>query len=239
MSTPITTTIQTWIQYGHDSGFLSPLFPLIWLSLPLFFLSCLFARYVEGPETQQFNYVEAKRSFMNSVILGSLYSYGPLMKHFLDENKTEMTWDEMLWKGMVAAFIVDALFYWIHRAMHDIPSLRPLHAQHHERLAKHTVWGGFDEDWFETLIVWGYLTAPFLFLTVTPEFIVLMICGGSVDTALMHSTYAFSKLVPHVPPYPLIGSWFHHTHHVTITKNFGGVFVFWDYVMGTYKEASN
>ena len=129
--------------------------------------------------------------------------------------------------------MVDAAFYWVHRAMHDIPALRPLHARHHALLAKHTVWGGLDEDFGEMLAIFLYINCAFFVLPVTPEYITWFLAGGALQTAFMHGTRAGGWLFP---PWPFVGALVHHEHHVTITRNFGGVLVFWDKLMGTEKR---
>lgn len=206
---------------------------MVWLALPMFWVGAIIVRLLEGPIRQRFNLEEALHSFRNQLMLGFMWSFGPLCKWFIDANKTEMTLEEWVWKSTVAALVVDAAFYWVHRSLHDIPMLRPIHAKHHALLAKHTVWGGIDEDPLEVLTMFAYINLPFLFISVMPEYLMLFIGVGSIQTALMHGSTAGGWWLP---PWPLVGALTHHGHHQTITKNYTGVFVFWDHLMGTHKH---
>ena len=210
----------------------SPLFPWVWLSLPLFFLCCGVIRLIEG-ERQSFNYAEALGTAFGSCILGSLWSSGYVMQFFLDPAKHELSAFEAVWKAIFVVLTMDCLFYWIHRALHEIPFLRRFHAHHHKRMASHTCWGGLDEDLSETMLIFGWLNAPFLFVSVTPGFVLAYVLAGSCQTALMHGTkdYGF-------PPRPLVDTAFHFQHHANPTKNYGGALVLWDAVMGTQAAAA-
>ncbi|KAH9254260.1 hypothetical protein BASA81_007861 [Batrachochytrium salamandrivorans] len=220
------------LKHARESGWVSPLFPLVFVALPMFWLGALLVYWVEGPVKQKFNLSEFTGSVKSQAVLAFLWSCGPVCRVFLDNSKVDMTLEEYVWKGAAAAIIVDAAFYWVHRAMHDIPWLRQFHAKHHALLAKHTVWGGVDDDLVEVLCIFAYLNLPFCVLTVTPECIVIYIAVGAVQTALMHGTTIGGWWAP---PWPTVGAIVHHGHHQTITKNYGGVFVFWDHLMGTNK----
>ncbi|KAH9249612.1 hypothetical protein BASA81_012572, partial [Batrachochytrium salamandrivorans] len=137
------------LKHARESGWVSPLFPLVFAALPTFWLGALLVYWVEGPVKQKFNLSEFTGSVKGQFVLMCLWSCGPVCRVFLDNSKVDMTLGEYVWKAIVAALIVDAAFYWVHRAMHDIPWLRQFHAKHHALLSKHTVWGGLDEDLVE------------------------------------------------------------------------------------------
>jgi sterol desaturase/sphingolipid hydroxylase (fatty acid hydroxylase superfamily) len=209
---------------------LSPLFPHVWLALPSFFLGCVVVRMAEGPR-QSFSPWEALSTLLNASLLGALWSSRSVMAFLLDPSKTDMSAPEFLCKLALASLIMDASFYGIHRALHRFRWLARFHARHHALHAKHTVWGGLDEDWQETLLIFVYLNAPFLLLSVTREFYLVYILAGSFQTALMHGT---SNAM--FPPWPFVNASFHHRHHMYENKNFGGAFVFWDALFSTTKK---
>lgn len=209
----------------------SPLFPLVWLALPSFYLGCLAVRAVEG-DRQRFNLKEARSTLLNSIILGCLWTSGFVMQFLMDDEKTSMSPEEFAYKTVLVVAIMDLSFYWIHRALHEIPALRRFHKIHHALRASHTCWGGLDEDFEETFVIFLYLNAPFLFVSVTREFYLFYVLAGSFQTALMHSTSLS------FPPAPFVNGVFHHKHHMYESKNFGGALVFWDKAFGTEKKDS-
>lgn len=224
-----------WILDLRADGTASRLFPLIWVTFPLFWLTCCAVRLVEG-KRQAFSPGEAALSLLNQMILGALWSAGPVVDRLVVDPTAALegeTWTGLVAKTAAAAVVVDAAFYWIHRAMHDVPALRWIHARHHLNLARHTVWGALDENPIETLTIFAYITLPFALIPAPPELIVAFIAAGSVQTVLMHGTVVGGFWLP---PWPLVGARIHHGHHVTITKSFGGVTVFWDTVMGTARK---
>jgi len=211
-----------------DNEYLSSIFPYIWLSSPCFFLGCLVVRAIEG-KRQAFNFDEFKSTVFGSILLGILFSSRQIMQLFLDDSKTTMEPLEIVLKLIFAVSFMDFIFYWIHRSLHEVQSLRKYHAVHHRLRANHTVWGGLDENWQETIVIFMYLNAPFLFISVTKEFYLMYLIAGSFQTALMHGTSIS------FPPRPLVNATFHHTHHKYLTKNYAGAIMLWDYLFGTMK----
>eukprot|EP01084_Bolivina_argentea_P295887 509529_1 len=211
--------------------YISCLFPTVWLALPTFYFGCLLVRIKEG-DKQRFNINEAISTFYNSCILGFLWSFQPIMKFLIDENKMEMTPIEFIIKLIFIVFIMDSCFYWIHRAMHYYKPLQCYHKKHHLLGIKHTCWGGLDENIEETFVIFCYLNAPYLFISVTKEFYLVYILVGSFQTAIMHGLDNFYF---NLPPYPLVGGKFHNEHHKHPNKNFSGATQFWDIFMNTKK----
>merc|ERR1711871_1647018 len=112
--------------------------------------------------------------------------------------------------------------------MHTIPCLKVAHLKHHRLLQDVSVWGGFDQDALEVVINFGWINAPFLFLSVTPAFYLTYICGGAVQTALIHGTQDNVAL-----PWPLVNASHHYVHHVRPNKQFGAGLLIWDNLCGT------
>ena len=229
------------------SGWASPLFPLLWTGMPLFWLAMGVVRVVEGAERQRFNAEEARASLRNQMVLGVLWS-GPLGAWLVDPKATWAGTVEAargdLWgvvrdwtaRTAVAALITDGVFYWVHRALHEVEWLWPTHAHHHRWRAKHTVWGALDESLDELATIFAYVSLPFWLKPACAELVAAYVAGGAVQTAVMHGTTTGGWWFP---PFPLVGAKTHHTHHMHERKNYGGVFVFWDWVMGTYKASSS
>ena len=135
---------------------------------------------------------------------------------------------EFAWKFVFTVLMIDVVFYWMHRFMHENKTVyKWCHSKHHLLGAKHTVWGGLDVDFLETLSIFWYLTLPFLFVSVTPEFCTLLLVAGAFQTALIHGTKGS------FPPWPICNANFHHGHHMYRTKNYAATFTFLDEILGT------
>lgn len=130
---------------------------------------------------------------------------------------------------------VDFLFYWFHRMGHSINILWAAHAPHHS-----------SEELNYTVGLRASVTqrlASFLFywplaLVAKPE-VVLPLVGLHLLIQLIPHTRAIKRL----PPW--IESWLntpthHRVHHGInpkyLDKNFGGTFIIWDKLFGTYAE---
>lgn len=135
---------------------------------------------------------------------------------------------------LVALLAYDFLYYWAHRMSHHAPFLWAGHAVHHQP----------DELNLSVLF-----RAPVAALVQTfPLYLVLAIAGVP---AVMYATVAVvvhasmlwlhTRLIPDLPGLDWIVNTpaLHRLHHSSSvddgTRNFGGLFAFWDRAFGTYQ----
>lgn len=144
----------------------------------------------------------------------------------------ELTMTPLLW---VLAFVLyDFCYYWSHRCQHQINFLWGIHVVHHQSeefnlsTALRQPFNGF---WIGSLF---YL--PLLFLGFPPEVIVAV---GSLN--LIYQYWVHTRFINTLGwlEKVLVTPMNHRVHHAIndpyIDRNFGGVFILWDRLFGTYQ----
>lgn len=143
------------------------------------------------------------------------------------------------WVLSVLLMIVlhDIYFYWMHRAIH-LPSLyKHVHLVHH-RSVNPSPWASYAfhpiEGFLEAAVIY-----PIAFLipyhpTALMSFLVFMI----VYNVYGHLGY---EIIPRRLQQSLVGRWLntsvdHNVHHKHFSGNYGLYFLFWDRMMGTYRQ---
>ena len=134
----------------------------------------------------------------------------------------------------VAAFILyDISYYWMHRCSHEIKFLWATHVVHHhgEEFNLSTALRQTSTDF---LFKWIFYT-PILFLGIPPEIF--------VTVAGVNLIYQFWVHTEHIGRLGILDYIFvtpsnHRIHHAQnkeyIDANYGGVFIIWDRMFGTY-----
>jgi len=132
--------------------------------------------------------------------------------------------------GLLLFVLLDFCFYWMHRASHRVRWFWCAHVTHHssERM-------NFSTDIFNG----GWLFyVPLAFLGFNPVWI-----GVCVALSLVYQFFIHSTLIPKLHPaieYVFNTASHHRVHHASnadyIDTNFGGVFIVWDRLFGTFVE---
>jgi sterol desaturase/sphingolipid hydroxylase (fatty acid hydroxylase superfamily) len=130
----------------------------------------------------------------------------------------------------------DLLFYWFHRAGHRINILWAAHATHHSAeelnyaVALRT---SFTQRAASFLLYW-----PLALLGFSPQMIIPVVAANLVFQFLPH-TRVIGKF-PKWIDYWLNTPYHHQVHHganrVYWDKNYGGTFIIWDRLFGTYQD---
>lgn len=143
--------------------------------------------------------------------------------------------NDSLWVWISAVILYDFCYYWNHRAGHRITLLWAAHAVHHqsEDYNLSTALRQTSTGWIFSWIF--YL--PLAILGYPPEVIAV---AGLID--LLYQYWVHTEHVPKL-------GWFdrifcspsnHRVHHAVnaeyLDKNYGGIFVLWDRIFGTFKE---
>lgn len=139
-----------------------------------------------------------------------------------------------LWVFLLAFVIWDFLFYLQHLIHHKIPLFWAIHEVHHQG-KEFNLSLGIRNSWYSSLS-----SIPFFFIMAIigfpPEvFIVVSSLNYSVQFINHNSLFSRIPWVEHILVTPATHK-IHHGHNAPYRdKNFGGTFIIWDKLFGTYQ----
>lgn len=155
---------------------------------------------------------------------------------FVYEHASLIRWEPgSVWPWVIGVLGVDLGYYVWHRVSHVVNAMWAVHAVHHH-----------SEDYNLAVALRQPLIEP---LTWTPFFCVFAVVGVPADVALisfgLNLFYQFWLHTELVDKLPWVFEWVlntpshHRVHHGIepeyLDKNFGGMFVFWDRMFGTFE----
>lgn len=143
------------------------------------------------------------------------------------------------WTGSVLAIlaayvIVDFLFYWYHRAIHEVRFGWAAHVNHHSSQymnAGTALRSSFFEAWFEPVFL-----IPAVLLGMDPLMVVALIALNHLYQYWLHT-----RLIPKLGPVEWVFNTpsHHRVHHASniryCDKNYGGTLIVWDRLFGTFE----
>ncbi len=139
------------------------------------------------------------------------------------------------WYGWVLALVFyDLCYYWLHRISHTSAIFWAAHAVHHQSQS-YNLSTALRQTSSGAFLGWIFFI-PMALAGVPPAVIGIV--------ALIDLLYQFWVHTEHVPKLGWFDRWFcspsnHRVHHAVndeyIDKNYGGVFVFWDRLFGSYQ----
>ena len=144
----------------------------------------------------------------------------------------ELTMTPLLW--VVAFVFYDACYYWNHRAQHSINVLWGIHVVHHQS-EEYNLTTALRQP-FNGFIIGSLFYLPMLFIGFPPEVIVTV---GSLN--LIYQYWVHTRLIGTLGwmEQVFVTPMNHRVHHAIndpyIDRNFGGVFILWDRLFGTYQ----
>lgn len=141
---------------------------------------------------------------------------------------------ESVWTTAIAFVLTDFLYYWEHRASHNLAPLWLFHEVHHSSKFFNFA-TSFRLSWL------GRLTAPIFFCPLVffgfkPDQLVLFFTANLFFQFFLHT-----KTVPKLGVLEGIFNTpsAHRVHHarnpIYLDKNFGGILIVWDRLFGTYQ----
>lgn len=142
-----------------------------------------------------------------------------------------------IWAIIVTFIVTDICFYWYHRFSHQVKFLWAFHLTHHSSQSMNLT-TAYRINWFSAAIL------PFFFIPA-----VLMGCSPLV-ILLGYQVNLFYQFFMHTEAVGKLGFLegiintpsAHRVHHgsnaIYLDKNYGGVFMVWDRVFGTYEPES-
>ena len=138
------------------------------------------------------------------------------------------------WLAWVAVLLaVDHQFYWFHRASHRVNALWAAHAVHHQS-EEYNLSTALRQSWIE-----GLLATPFYFPLAVVGFPLAMFATASTVN-LLYQFWVHTRLIGRLGRAEgvLNTPSSHRVHHGIdpsyVDKNYGGMFMLWDRMYGTY-----
>lgn len=161
-----------------------------------------------------------------------IFAFGFLVKNF------NLHWIDQcprLWQFAFGFIAWDFCFYWMHRLHHKIPLLWAVHHVHHQG-EEFNLTLGVRNSWYSSLTNFPFIAG-------------LAIIGLPVDIFIIvssiHYTVQFYNHNAIVQKSGFLDRWLvtpanHYVHHglhpLYIDKNFGGTFLLWDKLFGSYQK---
>ena len=144
---------------------------------------------------------------------------------------------DTIWGWVVAVLLFDFVSYWYHRHAHEISAMWAVHAVHHAA-EDFNLGAALRQPLFSQLYVWLYRLP--LALVMPLEMFVIVVVFDYLYQFLQHTQYV-GKLGPiewimNTPSH-------HRVHHGRddhyLDKNYGGIFIIWDRLFGTFQVEEN
>ena len=214
---------------------------IITLAVPAFFI-LIFIELIYGLASGKSNY-RLNDSF-TSISLGLISRYIPLLglgiqgaafAYVAQYYNLKLFSPSSVWVWVFAFFLYDFCYYWMHRLHHEVKVLWATHVVHHHgeefnlSTALRQTSTGFLWKWIFYLPIFIVGIPPEVFVTV----------------AGVNLVYQFWVHTEHIPKlgwyeYVFVSPSNHRIHHAQnkhyVDANYGGVFILWDRLFGTYKE---
>ena len=136
---------------------------------------------------------------------------------------------------LVATVLFDFIFYWAHRWGHEVNIFWGAHIVHHQS-EHYNLSVALRQSWFHNLLsFWMFLPIPLF--GIDP----IVFLGANAFNTL-YQFWIHTELIGKLGPLEWIFNTpsAHRVHHSTnpqyLDKNYGGLFIIWDRIFGTYQE---
>lgn len=162
--------------------------------------------------------------------VGVLYLYD-----FIYRNYALFNWEFNVVNTILLLFLFDFIFYWAHRWGHEVNFLWGGHVVHHSS-EDYNLTTALRQPWFFQLITFN-LFLPLAVLGFDTK--ILAVVAG-ID--ILYQFWIHTQLIKKLGPleWVLNTPSHHRVHHGSnpqyIDKNYGGVFIIWDRLFGTFEE---
>ena len=143
----------------------------------------------------------------------------------------------MGWLAIICAYIAtDFLFYWLHRMIHEVRMAWAAHIVHHSS-EKFNLGGTSLRQSFAEPFLEAFFYAPAVLIGLHPLAVLI-----AIEINLIYMFWVHTEKIGKLP------NWFefifstpshHRVHHAKnvqyLDKNYGGTFIFWDRIFGTFE----
>ena len=212
---------------------------LITLSIPIFF-GLILIEFFYGVINKSNNY--RINDFITSLSLGLISRFVPILglgfqyvvyKAITEQYNLKLLDSEAIWVWVTAFILYDVCYYWMHRIHHEIKVFWATHVVHHHgeefnlSTALRQTSTGFLWKWVFFL--------PIFFIGIPPHIY--------VTVAGLNMIYQFWVHTEHIGrlgflEYVFVTPSNHRVHHAQnedyLDANYGGVFILWDRLFGTF-----
>jgi len=165
-------------------------------------------------------------------IAGRVYAW-------VQEDLAVVQWQLDGWLSLVLAFVVyDFFYYWFHRISHERRIFWAAHVAHHQS-EEYNLTTALRQTSTGFLLGWLFYVPCFMLGMPAEVFVTV----ASVN--LIYQFWVHTRFVTTLGPleYVLVTPMNHRVHHARnpeyIDKNYGGFFIIWDRLFGTYKAEDN
>jgi len=191
------------------------------------------------------NYEQYKKEFLWSVFTSLLFALAGSGMVILWQLGYTAIYEDLnaypLWylplSFLLAAFIHETYYYWLHRWMHRPKVYKAIHKVHHDSHIT-SPWTSFSFHPGEGVLQSIIVPITILFLPMQYWTIVALLTFMTLTSAINHSNVEIypSGFYKHWLGKWFIGATHHSLHHTQYKRNYGLYFTFWDKWMKTESE---
>lgn len=140
------------------------------------------------------------------------------------------------WAWILLLFVDDFAYYWFHRISHEVRFFWNFHVVHHSS-NQYNFSVAVRQSWFSGLAHWVFYVPVALFGFPLWAFVTMhglnLIYQFWIHTKLVNKLPSFFEYILNTPSH-------HRVHHGVnnpyLDKNYGGIFIFWDRMFGSFVE---
>ena len=173
-------------------------------------------------------------AFVNHLLDRTVYGLIFVLGLFVVENlivwRIPLTW----WSWGLTLILADITYYWMHRWEHEIRILWSYHSVHHSS-PEYNLTTSLRLSWIEGLIEWIFFVPMILIGFDVIQTLVALVIVLIYQTWIHTEKIGKLGWVDHIFNTPSV----HRVHHgaspMCIDKNYGGIFIVWDHLFGTYQ----
>lgn len=138
------------------------------------------------------------------------------------------------WSFMAAVFLSDFIYYWLHRWEHEIRVLWTMHSVHHSS-EEFNLTTSLRVSWLSNIYQWLFYM-PLVLLGFSLEATLVALSVNQIYGVWTHSG-RIGKLgwIEHIFVTPSNHRAHHGSNSQYIDKNYGGIFIFWDKLFGSFE----
>lgn len=155
------------------------------------------------------------------------------------ENITPIKWStNAIWEWAVCVLLVDLGYYWFHRASHRVQIFWACHIVHHQS-EEYNLSVALRQSWFGGFLGWVFYI-PLVVMGFTP---VMVLSAKLIN--LLYQFWVHTRLIKTVGVFELffVTPSNHRVHHGcderSLDTNYGGIFIVWDRMFGTFTAEDN
>jgi sterol desaturase/sphingolipid hydroxylase (fatty acid hydroxylase superfamily) len=210
-------------------------------AIPFFALMIAFETYFAVRKEESFDRKDVWTNIalgFGSVGFGAIFSLIQAFFYYLIYEKVAPFQMPMntVWAWTILLFLDDFVYYWFHRFSHEIRFFWNFHVVHHSS-NQYNLSVAVRQSWFSGVAHWIFYIIPAFLGFPLWAFVFMhglnLIYQFWIHTKTITKLPAFVEYIFNTPSH-------HRVHHgvndLYLDKNYGGIFIFWDRLFGTFIE---